>query len=241
MSNARPMPATLPSPIAHTTDAKLAHDQYWNGRSMRNALPIAFLDKGIAVEPPEARGGEHRDHHRGDQCGGNQRPQGGAPVDGRDQHCQCQNSDQREAVVEEDRPAQQKTGACSGQQRDPRRASRGQCQQRDAPGRHTREITVGRDCDPDRRRCHGHEWCGQPCGRFVGDGPHRDDDRGGRAGSDQQAQQPRPGAAAQADAVQPDERQQRPWRMARDVRDPRVGLESRGFGGRSCSVHRGCR
>ena len=37
MSNARPMPATLPSPIAHTTDAKLAHDQYWNGRS--RAMP----------------------------------------------------------------------------------------------------------------------------------------------------------------------------------------------------------
>ena len=37
MSNARPMPATLPSPIAQTTDAKFAHDQYWKGRSV--AMP----------------------------------------------------------------------------------------------------------------------------------------------------------------------------------------------------------
>jgi len=27
-SNARPIPATLPNPIAHTTDAKFPHDQY---------------------------------------------------------------------------------------------------------------------------------------------------------------------------------------------------------------------
>ena len=31
-SKARAMPATLPNPMAHTTDARFAHDQYWNGR-----------------------------------------------------------------------------------------------------------------------------------------------------------------------------------------------------------------
>src|SRR5277367_657813 len=32
-SNTRPSPATLPKPIAHTTDARLPQLQYWNGRS----------------------------------------------------------------------------------------------------------------------------------------------------------------------------------------------------------------
>ena len=59
---------------------------------------------------------------------------------------------------------------------------------------------------------------------FVGHRAHRDDDRGRRAGPDQQAQQPGPCTAAQADAVQPDERQQRARRMAGHVGDPRIGL-----------------
>ncbi|CNN31068.1 Uncharacterised protein [Mycobacterium tuberculosis] len=33
-SNTLPIPATLPSPIAHTTHARLAQLQYWNGRSL---------------------------------------------------------------------------------------------------------------------------------------------------------------------------------------------------------------
>jgi hypothetical protein len=37
MSNTLPSPATLPSPIAHTTDAKLAQAQYRNGRLL--AMP----------------------------------------------------------------------------------------------------------------------------------------------------------------------------------------------------------
>ena len=40
MSNARPTPATPPNPMAHTTDARLAHDQYWNGRS--SAMPCQY-------------------------------------------------------------------------------------------------------------------------------------------------------------------------------------------------------
>ena len=28
----RPMPATVPRPTAHTTEARFAHPQYWNGR-----------------------------------------------------------------------------------------------------------------------------------------------------------------------------------------------------------------
>ncbi|OOK65236.1 hypothetical protein BZL30_3325 [Mycobacterium kansasii] len=37
---ARLSPATLPSPMAHTTDARLAHDQYWNGRFV--AIPCQY-------------------------------------------------------------------------------------------------------------------------------------------------------------------------------------------------------
>ena len=36
-SNTRLMPATLPNPIAHTTHARFAQLQYWNGRSL--AMP----------------------------------------------------------------------------------------------------------------------------------------------------------------------------------------------------------
>ena len=60
---------------------------------------------------------------------------------------------------------------------------------------------------------------------LVGQGAHRDDDRCGGAGPDQQAQESRPRAAAEPDAVQPDERQQGAGRMARHVGDPRIRLE----------------
>ena len=36
-SNTRATPATPPNPIAHTTHARLAQLQYWNGRSL--AIP----------------------------------------------------------------------------------------------------------------------------------------------------------------------------------------------------------
>ena len=84
----------------------------------------------------------------------------------------------------------------------------GDRQQRDAPRGHAREVAVGRDRHPDRRRRHRDERRGQPGRRLVGERAHRDDDGGRRTRADEQAQQARPGATAEADAVQPHERQQ---------------------------------
>ena len=72
--------------------------------------------------------------------------------------------------------------------------------------------------------CDRHERRGRPGGVLVGQRAQRDEDRGRDAGPGQQAQQTGPGAAAQPDAVQPDERQQRAGRVPRDVGDPRIRL-----------------
>ena len=81
----------------------------------------------------------------------------------------------------------------------------------------------------------------QSRGVLVGQRAHRDDDRGRGAGADQQAQQSGPRAAAQPDAVQPDERQQRAGRMARHVGDPRIRLEIKDSAGEACAPPRECR
>ena len=59
MSNTRPIRSLLPRPTAHTTEARFAQPQYPERPIVRDAPPIALLDKGVAVEPPEARDGEH--------------------------------------------------------------------------------------------------------------------------------------------------------------------------------------
>ena len=119
----------------------------------------------------------------------------------------------------------------AGHHRPPHRAPGGQRQKRDAPRGDAREVTVGRHRDPDGRRRHRDERRREPGRVLVRQGARGHHDRGRGAGADEQTQQPRPRAAAQSDAVEPDERQQRARRMARHMRDPRIRLKIRDSAG----------
>ena len=82
------------------------------------------------------------------------------------------------------------------------------------------EVAVGAHADPYRRRGQ-HQERGRAARELVtAQGPHRHHDRRRERRADGQAPDRRPGAAAQPDAVQTDERQQGARRMAGHVRRP---------------------